>query len=677
MNQSVVIRCLILLFLVQQINSGDWFQFEKDTNDDFYDVNVDFKLDEIDDHSDWYGSDYNRFGDVDEKMDMHDFFASICLWGAVFILGAAVIDTQGNNAKRACTLILFLSLINGCTFLTFPSVLEEEAQFFTDNGVDDNDMFFMNRYSDANGNDYEWGPEFAWYSSIIVVPIYCMYLFSWIDQIPNENYSKSKPRKKGNSLKSAGINVPNSTFTPNGMNYQKRTEPVIAVGYKRPLENEGGAAQQTGIDWKDGEIKFSKPKLQKRFDPMFTLNGINDSYLVEGIITYSGCSEILFGTRTTDGRMVVIKKPYGYRNQKEKGKNGMVNTHASAKKQLENEYQVLYKIMEHNKSNFPELIDRFDAQYERRKEQYVVMKYFDPSLKKYVKFHSTEKGGLEYGKGIELFIKIAESVNVIHEKLGYVWADLKSENILMERNNPILIDFGTSTAPVTTKAKVKIDSGGWSAPETIKGYPVLSSDIYSLGKLLGYILTGIPPKSNQKPNVFKAQILHEIRKRNIDTKIADVILKCTDEEIENRYDGVLSLLKDLDYKIDKSEICPNCDLQVNKGVAFCRHCGHSTKPLENEEDVIENKIKECNACNFEVETEANFCHNCGNNLKVKEDKKFSPGIKIEHEVFGTGIIKTSELMEAYALDVKFDNGNREKVSSTHVQIKSKKVKREK
>ena len=176
----------------------------------------------------------------------------------------------------------------------------------------------------------------------------------------------------------------------------------------------------------------------------------------------------------------------------------MVNTYASAKKQLENEYRVLYNIMEHNKSNFPELIDRFDAQYERRKEQYVVMKYFDPSLKKYVKFHSTKKGGLEYDKGIELFIKIAKSVNVIHEKLGYVWADLKCENILMERNNPILIDFGTSTAPVKTKAKVKIDSGGWSAPETIKGYPVFSSDIYSLGKLLGYILTGISPKSNQK-----------------------------------------------------------------------------------------------------------------------------------------------------------------------------------
>ena len=172
-------------------------------------------------------------------------------------------------------------------------------------------------------------------------------------------------------------------------------------------------------------------------------------------------------------------------------------------------------------------------------------------------------------------------------------------------------------------------------------------------------------------------MLHETRKRNIDVKIVDVILKCTDEVIENRYDGVLSLLKDLDYKIDEAKNCSNCNLQVNKGVAFCRHCGHSTKPLESEENVTEHKSKVCNSCNIEIENEANFCHNCGNNLNVKEDKKFSPGVKIEHEVFGTGIIKTSELMDAYSLDVKFDNGKREKVSSTHVQIKSKKVKKEK
>ena len=222
----------------------------------------------------------------------------------------------------------------------------------------------------------------------------------------------------------------------------------------------------------------------------------------------------------------------------------MVNTYTSARKQLENEHQFLSKMMEHNKSNFPELIDRFDVPYERRKEEYMVMKYFDPSLKKYVKFHSTKRGGLEYNKGIELFIKIAKAVDIMHKKVGYVWEDLKSENILMERNNPIIIDFGTSTAPVTTRAKVKIDSGGWSAPETINGRPVFSSDIYSLGKLLGYMLTGISPKSNQKPKVFKAQMLHEIKKRNIDVQIVDVIIKCTDEKIEKRYDGISELLNE-------------------------------------------------------------------------------------------------------------------------------------
>ena len=65
-------------------------------------------------------------------------------------------------------------------------------------------------------------------------------------------------------------------------------------------------------------------------------------------------------------------------------------------------------------------------------------------MKKYIKFHSTKKGGLEYSKGIQLFVKIAKAVNILHEKIGYVWADLKSENILMEGDNPVIIDFGTS-----------------------------------------------------------------------------------------------------------------------------------------------------------------------------------------------------------------------------------------
>jgi len=679
MNQSVVIRCIILLVLVQQINSGVWFYFEVSSGSSSYAGDVDFTLDEVD--SDYGGDSYNSFDDLDEKMERHELFGQICLWISLFILGIAITGTttQIRNAERACFILALTSLASGCMFVTFPDVLEDDAEFFSaSTGVPKNEVYFWNQYTDSNDNEYKWGPKFAWFSSTLIIPIYCFYLSFWLESIPTSNYSRNRNNKNINrnyqsSLVSAGINVPNSTFTPTTMNHVQ-PEFVITSAHNPSLENEEIFTEKN-VSFVEKEIKFSRPKLQKKFDPIFTLTGINASYLVEGIITYSGCSEILFGTRATDGRMVVIKKPYGYRNQNEKGKNGMVNTYASARKQLENEHQFLSKMMEHNKSNFPELIDRFDVPYERRKEEYMVMKYFDPSLKKYVKFHSTKKGGLEYNKGIELFIKIAKAVNVIHEKVGYVWADLKSENILMERNNPIIIDFGTSTAPVTTRAKVKIDSGGWSAPETIKGRPVFSSDIYSLGKLLGYILTGISPKSNQKPKVFKAQMLHEIKKRNIDVNIVDVIIKCTDEKIENRYDGISALLSDIGDKSDETKTCSNCNSEINSGVLFCRHCGHSVKNQENEKKII--KIKECNSCKHKIEPNANFCLKCGNNLTKKSDDKFSPGIKIEHEIFGTGIVETSKPLEAYSLNVKFDNGKVETVSSTHVQIKSKKIKKEK
>ena len=139
-------------------------------------------------------------------------------------------------------------------------------------------------------------------------------------------------------------------------------------------------------------------------------------------------------------------------------------------------------------------------------------------------------------------------------------------------------------------------------------------------------------------------MLHEIKKRNIDVNIVDVIIKCTDEKIENRYDGISALLSDIGDKGDETKTCSNCNSEINSGVLFCRHCGHSVKNQENEKKII--KIKECNSCKHKIEPNANFCLKCGNNLTGKKDGKFSPGIKIEHEIFGTGIVETSKPLEA-------------------------------
>ena len=696
MDQGVAIRCLILLLLVQQTSSGAWYYFESDSNE--YWDDVDFELDEADST---YDSSYG--GDVEDKMDWHKSVVTLCFWLSLFVLAMVGfnVTSQINNARLACIAIAIIACANGFMFTTFPSVLEDETNFFTSvPGVEEYDVYFWNTHYDSySNNEYNWGPRFAWYSSTIIIPIYALYLVSHVGNLASSSGSTTPSKRvKSTSTTSffpqnqaprVGINVPNAPFYPNPTNNFEVSNPWSAAEEKVQLDGHpfptgtqatpevttqheidvhNKRAISTLVSTSAGEIKFSRPELKTTFDPMIALNGDNASYLVNGLITYSGCSEILFGTRSTDGRMVVIKKPYGYRSKEEKGKNGMVNTHASARKQLENEHQFLSQMMKYNKSNFPELLDKFEVVSDRRKEEYMVTKYFSPPLKKYVKFHSTKKGGLEHDRGIELFVKIAKAVETIHEKLGYVWADLKSENILMEGDNPVLIDFGTSTAPVTSRAKVKIDSGGWSAPETIKGYPIFASDIYSLGKLLGYILTEIPPKEKQKPEVFKAQISHEMRKRNIEPKIVDVIVKCTNDEVGDRYDGVKQLLQDLQGGEIEDKKCINCDQTLKGNVKFCKICGHRVTKDKIVKKVFKIRNKKCPSCNAEIDSDSKYCKHCGIDMNIETSKeKFNPGTEIMHELFGSGLIKTSKPIHTYSLEVEFEDGQIRNLASTHVQ----------
>ena len=653
MDQSVVMKGLLLLFLVHQTSTGVWYSFEADSDSDASDV--DFYIHEIDDSASYSKSDYSGFT-LEAKMEFHMLLINLNIWLCVLILAVVVFRISSNysGATVVCFVIAVTSVCNGVLFTTFPTVLEEETAFFSNaSGVSDTNVYFFQTYTDygeqndfgENGIDYSWGPEFTWYSTIFIIPLFTLYLLSCIAALPKTRVSK---KAQGSSVTpNVPISVPGAQLFPNTTN----DFAIEIVEPQGPIEEKAesgtddsaysrGTASGSKLQ-STAEIKFSRPDIQTSFDPMLAIKGDNATYLMEGVITYSGCSEILFGTRNTDGRMVVVKKPYGYRNKAEKGKKGMVNTYAAARKQLENEHTFLSQMMKHNKSNFPELLDKFEITSSRRKEEYMVTKYFSPSLKKYVEFHGIKKGGLEYERGISLFVKIAEAVRIIHEKLGYVWADLKSENILMERNNPILIDFGTSTAPVTSKAKIKIDSGGWSASETIKGYPTFASDIYGLGKLLIYILTEIAPKEKQKPEVFKAQTSHELRKRKIDPRIGEIIIKCTHEDARDRYNNIDELLQDLQIGKIEETVCTNCAQAILGKVKFCRNCGKRVSRRKIIKKVKKSKELKCTACDMEIDSDSKFCKECGKVINVEGNDKKSKSSHQESPK-GTKAKKSSE-----------------------------------
>ena len=90
---------------------------------------------------------------------------------------------------------------------------------------------------------------------------------------------------------------------------------------------------------------------------------------------------------------------------------------------------------------------------------------------------------------IDLFIKLAEGLDVIHQA-GYVHADIKPNNIILTDNGPKIIDFGQSCPIGFIKPRIQ-GTPDYIAPEQVKRrHLTAQTDIYNLGATLYWALTG-------------------------------------------------------------------------------------------------------------------------------------------------------------------------------------------
>jgi serine/threonine protein kinase len=90
-----------------------------------------------------------------------------------------------------------------------------------------------------------------------------------------------------------------------------------------------------------------------------------------------------------------------------------------------------------------------------------------------------------------LISKIALALASIHEA-GVVHADIKPENILLkDRDSPMIIDLGA--AHLSGSPTQPVGTPTFQAPETHRSGHSSASDVYSLGALLYFILTGKNP----------------------------------------------------------------------------------------------------------------------------------------------------------------------------------------
>ncbi|MFJ6083877.1 serine/threonine-protein kinase [Streptomyces sp. NPDC092369] len=91
---------------------------------------------------------------------------------------------------------------------------------------------------------------------------------------------------------------------------------------------------------------------------------------------------------------------------------------------------------------------------------------------------------------------LVEALQAVHAA-GVVHRDLKPSNVLLAADGPRVIDFGISRvdgAPGLTQAGLIVGTPPFMSPEQMKGARVgPPSDVFSLGGVLVYALTGRPP----------------------------------------------------------------------------------------------------------------------------------------------------------------------------------------
>lgn len=162
----------------------------------------------------------------------------------------------------------------------------------------------------------------------------------------------------------------------------------------------------------------------------------------------------------------------------------------------------------------------------------------------------------------EIFIDILEGVKFLHSK-NICHGDIKPQNILFNKRQIKLTDFGTSKFIENVFIKT-VDAGGtWAymAPEIAgsnKRY--LISDIYSLGVLLYQMLTGRTPHETpiQVINNIPFPMPREIND-NISIDLEDVILKALRRNPEDRYQNIDDFKEDIIQRVlnkkDSSESC--------------------------------------------------------------------------------------------------------------------------
>jgi serine/threonine-protein kinase len=171
----------------------------------------------------------------------------------------------------------------------------------------------------------------------------------------------------------------------------------------------------------------------------------------------------------------------------------------------------------------------------------------------------TSRGPLEQREAARIISEVARAVQFAHEQ-GFVHRDLKPSNILMTQEGQALItDFGLakeSGADVNlTRSGMLVGTPAYMSPEQAGGRKELlgpATDIYSLGSMLYFTLTGRPPFVAETPVEMVMLVIEQdpspprALRPSLDRDLEMIVIRCLQKPIDLRYQTAGDLADDLD-----------------------------------------------------------------------------------------------------------------------------------
>ncbi|MBI5215400.1 MAG: protein kinase [Ignavibacteriae bacterium] len=218
--------------------------------------------------------------------------------------------------------------------------------------------------------------------------------------------------------------------------------------------------------------------------------------------------------------------------------------------------------------NHPNILSIYEID-EHNENAFIVLEFIDgQNLKDYLATLTTGSG-IPIKQAIEWTEKIANGLNVAHEK-NIIHRDIKAENIMLTKSGQLkIMDFGLAklrSNSSLTRVGASVGTLAYMSPEQVQGANAdQRSDLWSLGILFFELLTGdLPFKSEHEAGLMYLIVnqdppLPSELDRRLPASIDSVVKRMLEKEREKRFQNVDELLEALQSLQNNLQSTPKTD----------------------------------------------------------------------------------------------------------------------